>query len=359
MRIDMNRMFVDDEIREAALEVIESGRYVKGPKAKEFEEAFSELVGGVESASCSSGSGALMLAFGVLGIGAGDEVIVPSHTFVATVNGFWHYGARPVFADIDPRTYTIDPERVEDAITERTKAIVPVHLYGHPADMGRLLEISEEHGVPIVGDAAQAHGSKYRGEDVGRMGLMTCYSFFPSKIVTVGGEGGMVTSKDPEFIEKVKAMRNHGREKGEKFVSSFPGFNMRLPEIGAAMGIVQLKHMKEWIDRRRDIARVYSQELEGVSDLMIPVEEDWGYHTYYLYVIRTAKRDDLADHLRRMDISTGVHYPVPVHKMPFIGDSPDLPETEKAVSEILSLPMHPLLTAEEQKEVIEGVRSFF
>ena len=359
MRIDMNRMFVDEEIRGAALEVIESGRYVKGPKAKEFEETFSQLVGGVNSACCSSGSTALMLAFGVLGIGTGDEVIVPSHTFVATVNGFWHYGARPRFADIDPETYTIDPDRVEELVTDRTKAIVPVHLYGHSADMERLLEISENHGIPLIGDAAQAHGAKYKGEDVGAMGTMTCYSFFPSKIVTVGGEGGMVTSRDPKFIEKIKALRNHGREKGEKFVSSFPGFNMRLPEINAAMGAVQLKHMKKWILKRRQLAEVYHQELEGVGDLILPAEKDWAHHTYYLYVVRTDKRDRLKEHLDKMDISTGIHYPVPVHRMPFIEGDLDLPVTDKIVGEILSLPMHPLLKEEEQKMVIEGVKSFF
>ncbi|MFO8050512.1 MAG: DegT/DnrJ/EryC1/StrS family aminotransferase [Thermoplasmatota archaeon] len=358
MKIPLNRMYVDQEIRDAVMEVLDSGRYVKGPRAKEMEVRFAELVGSKHAVSCSSGSTALMLAFKALDVGPKDEVIVPSHTFIATLNGFWHYGARPRFVDIDPDTYAVDTEKVKEAVNERTAGIVPVHLYGHPADMGELTDIAEEAEVPLVGDAAQAHGAKYRGQDIGSMGDMTCYSFFPSKVITVAGEGGMITCDDDELYELLKALRNHGRYSGERDISSLAGFNMRMPEILAAVGSIQLDHMADWVSRRREIAKVYTQELEGTGELVLPKEMEWAEHVYYLYVIRTGERDALREHLRKKGISTGIHYSVPVHRMPYIESPPELPVTERIVREILSLPMHPLLSEEEQKTVIEGVREF-
>lgn len=359
MKIDLNRMFVDDETREAVLEVLESGRYVKGPKAAGFEEGFADLIGDVRCVSCSSGSTALMLAFSALGIGPGDEVIVPSHTFIASINGFYHYGARPVFVDIDPETYTMDPQAVRDAVTEKTRAILPVHIYGHPADMDPILSTGEKHGIPVIGDAAQAHGAEYKGADVGKLGLMTCYSFFPSKIITVAGEGGMISVKNEKLHRDLAALRNHGRYPGERDVSTVAGFNMRLPEINAAVGCVQLRHMPEWIERRREIARVYNEELQGVGDLILPVERSWGKHVYYLYVVRSSRRDELQKFLKEKGIASGVHYRVPAHRMPYMGEVPDLPVTDRIVDEILSLPMHPLLSGEEQGDVIKAVREFF
>jgi perosamine synthetase len=256
MTIEMNRMFVDDETKEALISTLESGRYVKGPRAHEFEEVFKASCGSKFAVSCSSGSSALMLAFKAMGLEPEDEVIVPSHTFAATVNGFWHYGARPRFVDIDPKTYTIDPEKIESAINERTRAIVPVHLYGHPADMDRILEIADEYALYVVGDAAQSHGARSHGTDIGRLGDMVCYSFFPSKIVTVAGEGGMVTTDDPELHELLLALRNHGRLPSERDIHHMAGFNMRLPELLAAVGSVQMKHMDDWIERRRGDRRI-------------------------------------------------------------------------------------------------------
>jgi dTDP-4-amino-4,6-dideoxygalactose transaminase len=359
MSIELNRMFVDGEIREAILEVLESGRYVKGPKAREMEEEFAKLVKAEHAVSCSSGSTALMLAFKALGIGPGDEVIMPSHTFIASLNGFYHFGGKPVFVDIDPVSYTMDPELTEGAITENTKAIMPVHIYGHPADMGAFSDIAEDNELALIGDAAQAHGALYNGKDIGSMGDMTCYSFFPSKIITVAGEGGMITCEDDELGTLLKALRDHGRYPGERDISSMAGFNFRLPEILAAAGRIQLKHMEGWIDRRREIAREYGNGLEGVGDIVIPVEKEWARHVYYLYVIRTSRRDDLSKHLKERGISTGIHYRVPVHNMPYVEWDKPLPETEKLVDEILSIPMHPLLSDDEISNILEGVRSFF
>ncbi len=359
MGIELNRMFVDSEIREAVMGVLESGRYVKGPRSREFEEEFAKTVGSNYAVSCSSGSTALMLAFKALGVRSKDEILMPSHTFIASLNGFYHYGARPVFVDIDPETYTMDPELTRKAITEDTKAILPVHIYGHPVDMGAFVEIAEEYELPLIGDAAQAHGSSFRGQDIGSMGDMTCYSFFPSKIITVAGEGGMITCEDEELYLHLQALRDHGRYQGERDTSSIPGFNFRLPEILAAVGNIQLKHIQTWVDRRRELASRYSKELQSVGDIKVPSERKWGKHVYYLYVIRTSRRDQLAKHLKEKGISTGVHYRVPVHKMPYVEGKWELPETEKLVDEILSIPMHPLLSEGEQGEIIDSIRNFF
>lgn len=359
MKIEMNRMFVDDEIKKAVMDTLESGRYVKGPKAREFEDDFRRLTGSRYAISCSSGSSALMLAFKAIGISTGDEVIVPSHTFAATVNGFWHFGGRPRFVDIDPETYTMDPDLVEKAITSRTRAIAPVHIYGHPVDMEPIIELARKNDLRVIGDAAQSHGALYKGKDIGVLGDITCYSFFPSKIVTVAGEGGMMTTDDEELHETMLALRNHGRLPTERDVHHLPGFNMRLPEILAAVGAVQLKHMQPWIDGRRAIARRFNEGLSGIEGLMLPEERGWARHVYYLYVVRTSRRDELREHLERYGIDTAVHYPVPVHRMPYIEDPPWLPRTDEAVNEILSLPMHPLLGDDEVDRIIEGVRTFF
>lgn len=359
MSIPLNRMYVDEEIRKAVIEVLDSGWYVKGPKAREMEEKFARLVGTRYAVSCSSGSTALMLAFKALDVEAGDEIIVPSHTFIASINGFWHYGARPRFVDIDPDTYTLDMDQVRKAVNERTAGILPVHIYGHPAEMGELTEIAEEAEVPLIGDAAQAHGAQYKGQDIGSIGDMTCYSFFPSKVITVAGEGGIITCDDEELYELLCALRNHGRYSGERDLSAMAGFNMRLPEIMAAVGSVQMDHMSDWVEKRREFAAVYSSELEGIGDIQIPVERPWARHVHYLYVIRSGDREGLMDHLKKNGVSTGVHYRVPAHKMPYIDDAPELPVTERIVDEILSLPMHPLLTEEEQMTIIDHIKGFF
>lgn len=358
MKVPLNKMFVDEETRKVVLEVLESGRYVKGPKAAELENMFSSLAGSEHAVSCSSGSTALILAFKAMGVGEGDEIIVPSHTFIASINGFHHFGAVPRFVDIDPETLTLDPEKVRQVVNERTAAILPVHIYGHPAEMGPLLEIAEEKEVALIGDAAQAHGARYRGVDVGSIGDMTCYSFFPSKVITVAGEGGLITCEDDELFSTLKALKDHGRYDGERDISSMAGFNFRLPEIQAAVGIVQLKHMEEWIERRREIAKVYNEEFSSLDRIQTPVERAWAKHVYYLYVIRSKERDALKEYLSKMGIASGIHYRVPAHKMPYFEDVPKLPVTERIVDEILSLPMHPLLSEEEQKEIIGTVKRF-
>ena len=359
MNVALNRMFVDEEIKRAVLEVLESGWYVKGPRAGELEELFCTITGSEFAVSCSSGTSALMLAFASLGLGQGDEVLVPSHTFAASVNGFYHLGVRPIFVDIDPETYTMDVEDMREKATDRTRAILPVHLYGHPADMDPIIELARERDLKVVSDACQSHGALYRGKDVGAIGDIICYSFFPSKIITVAGEGGIITCRSREHRDLMKALANHGRFEGERDIHRMPGYNMRLSEILAAVGAVQLKHIGEWVERRREIARVYTEELDGVGDMVTPHEADWASHAYYLYVIRSASRDALKEHLARESIASGIHYPIPVHKMPYLEGNTSLPVTERVVDEILSIPMHPLLEEEEQKLIIGSIRRFY
>jgi dTDP-4-amino-4,6-dideoxygalactose transaminase len=359
MKVELNKMFVDDETRRAVLDVLEGGRYVKGPEAKALEEAFCKTTGARYAVSCSSGTDSLMLAFKALELRPKGEVLVPSHTFAATINGFWHFGARPRFVDIDPATYTMDIADLKKKISKDTVAIAPVHLYGHPVDMDPVLELARERDVPVVADACQSHGALYKKKDVGVLGDIVCYSFFPSKIIAVAGEGGIITTDNEDLYRHMSALKDHGRLPGEKDIHDMPGFNMRLSEMMAVIAKVQLSHLPQWVAKRRSIAKRYNKELEGLGDLVLPVERPWARHPYYLYVVRTKKREGLRQALEKNGVATGVHYPVPVHKMPFITGKPRLPVTERIVNEILSLPMNPLLADEEQDHVVDSIRRFF
>ncbi len=358
MKYNLVEMYVDDEIRQKAIEVLDSKRYIKGPESKAFQEEFARYLGVEGAVTTSSGTTALHLIYYALGIGRGDEIIVPSHTFIATASPAMHLGARPVFADIDERTYCIDPEDVERKITERTKAIVAVHLYGHPADMKRLREIADEHGIYLIEDACQAHGVIYEGKKVGNFGDVTAFSFFPSKVMTVAGDGGMVVSNDEELIEKIGMLRDQGRT--TKYEHTALGFNFRMSELLAGIGRIQLKHLDEWVDRRNEIAGIYNAML---SDYVIvpEIEIPDGRHAFYVYTIRVKDRDGLQEHLKKNDIATGIYYPIPVHLQPVVKEyvKPEhLPITERIVDEIISLPMHPQLSDEDVEHISEKVIEF-
>jgi dTDP-4-amino-4,6-dideoxygalactose transaminase len=290
-----------------------------------------------------------------LGIGAGDEVIIPSHTFIATGSPAKFLGASLVYADIDPEIYTIDPADIERKITSRTRAIIPVHLYGHPCDMDPINELARANNIYVVEDACQAHSATYKGRKTGSLGDIACFSFFPSKNMTVLGDGGMVTTNNSELAQKVRMMRDHGRT--QKYVHEMFGLNCRLSEVHAAIGREQLKHLAEWTERRRAIAVRYDTLLR-YSGVAIPVERDWAKHVYYMYVIRVKERDNLASCLKEKGIETGIHYPVPVHRQPYLRSDIRLPITEQYVDEILSLPMHPQLRDEEVDYVASEVLNF-
>jgi len=358
MNIPLVKVYMDDEIKKAVLEVLDSGWYILHEKVREFERKFAEFCG-VKNAVCvSSGTAAIFLSLLALDIKQGDEVIIPSFSFISTATSIIEVGAKPVFVDVEPKTYTVDPEEIREAVTKRTKAIMPVHLYGHPANMDEILEIAEENDIYVIEDACQAHGAEYKGRRIGGIGHVACFSFYPSKNMTVCGDGGAVVTNDEEIADIVRKLRDHGRR--DKYVFELKGYNLRFNEIQAAIGIKQLEKLPGWNEARRNIARMYNQALE---DLVItPVEEPWAKHVYHLYVIRTEKRDELREYLSRQGVSTLVHYPVPIHKQLAItnifGAQPALKNTEKLAGEVLSIPMYPALTKYEVKYVSDKITEF-
>jgi len=359
MNIPLVKVYMDNDIKKAVLEVLDSGWYILHEKTREFEKKFAEFCG-VKNAVCvSSGTAGIFLSLLALDIKRGDEVIIPSFSFVSTATPIIEVGAKPVFVDIEKKTYTVDPEKIREAVTKRTKAIMPVHLYGHPANMDPILEMAKENDIYVIEDACQAHGAEYKGKKVGGIGHVACFSFYPSKNMTVCGDGGAVVTNNGEIAETVRKLRDHGRR--DKYVFELKGYNLRFNEIQAAIGIKQLEKLPEWNKARRNIARMYNQALEGL--VTTPVEEPWAKHVYHVYVIRTKKRDELREFLSRHGISTLVHYPVPIHKQPAItsvlGTQPALKNTEKAAKEVLSIPMYPRLTKREVKYVSDKVTEFF
>jgi len=350
---------VNEEVTLAMQRVIQSGWFILGEELEGFEKEFSKYIGATYGVGVNSGSDALFLAVKALGIGEGDEVITVSHTFISTVDAVVRNGAKPVFVDIDPDTYCIDVSKIEQAITDKTKAILPVHLYGHPANMDPIMEIAQKHKLCVIEDACQAHGAEYKGNKAGSIGAVGCFSFYPAKNLGAYGDGGIVVTNDEKLAEKLRMMRNYGQPK--KYYHDFVGVNSRLDEIQAAILRVKLKHLDEWNERRGKIAKLYNKFFED-SDVVAPVEKEYANHIYHLYVIRHKDRDKLQQYLLKNGIQTQVHYPIPVHKQKAYLDSggdAQLPVTEKMCGEILSLPIYPSLKNKELEYIantIKGLR---
>lgn len=360
--IPLMKVLVTDEEKKAVLRVLDSGCYILGEENKKLEKEFAEYCGTKRSIALNSGTAALHVALSTLGIGKGDEVITVSNTFIATSNAVLFVGAKPVFVDIKPETYTMNVEAVEKSITRKTKAIIPVHLYGHPVDMDPLMEIAEKHRLFVIEDACQAHGALYKGQKVGSIGDAGCFSFYPSKNMTVCGDGGILVSNKGEVIEQSEVIRNQGQK--IKNVHEHLGDNLRLSEMHAAIARVQLKHLDIWNESRRKHASIYHSLLESLRDKITrPTEETWARHVYHLYVIRAHKRNALKEHLDKKGIETGIHYPTPVHLQSFyrrlFGFSEGMfPVTEKVAQEVLSLPCHPALSLKDVQYVADSVISF-
>ncbi|MBM7504167.1 DegT/DnrJ/EryC1/StrS family aminotransferase [Agromyces aurantiacus] len=346
---------IGDEERAAVDRVMRSGMVAQGPEVAAFEEEFSQhFVAGRPTVAVNSGTSGLHLGLLAAGIGPGDEVIVPSFTFAATGNSVALTGAKPVFADIEPETFSLDPVAVEAAITPRTKAIMPVHLYGHPARMRELAEIAERHGVALFEDAAQAHGASLGGRPVGTFGRFAMFSLYPTKNMT-SGEGGMVTTDSPELARGVRLLRNQGMEK--QYENEVIGFNARMTDIHAAIGRVQLTKVDGWTAQRRENAAFLDANLSGV--VIPPVAHD-AVHVYHQYTVRvTEDRDGFVAALRNEhNVGSGVYYPIPNHRLPSLAPyAPglDLPETERAAREVVSLPVHPSLTASDLDRIVTAV----
>lgn len=356
MMIPIAKIEVDKTTIQAAIRVIKSGQWLHGPFSKNFEEKFAKFSDVKFAASCSSGTTALFLALRSLGIQNRDEVIVPSFSFIATASCVSMCGATPKFVDVNPKNFTLDPNQIQKRISSKTKAIIPVHLFGHPADMKQINEIAKKNSIYVIEDAAQAHGAKYNGKRVGGLSDVACFSFYPSKNLTVCGDGGMITTNNKTIVEKVKILRNHGRK--EKYVHHTLGYNFKLSEIQAEIGLVRLQKLEKNNRLRRIIAKKYSDELP--ENIIKPIEEKWAKHVYHQYSIQTKKRNDLKRFLQKEKIETAVYYPLPIHKQPMYKkfNKEKLPITENLSANILSLPMFPSLTEKEQNKVITAMKKF-
>ncbi len=356
--IDLKRQYrrLKEEIDQAVMRVLSSGRFVMGPEVEAFEAEMAEFVGVPYAISCSSGTDALLLCLMAIGVGAGDEVIVPAFTFFATAEVVALLGARPVFVDIEPDTYNMDPALVRNAITERTKAVVAVSLYGQCAELEELMGIAEDAGIYLIEDAAQSLGAKHRGRNSGSIAHLSATSFFPAKPLGCYGDGGCVFTSDPRLAERIKALRNHGQT--ERYVHEFIGINGRLDAIQAAILREKLRVFPQEIELRQIAAGRYDALLKE-KGIEPPVVRDYNLSVYAQYTIRVPERDRVAQFLEENGIPTAVHYPMPVPRQRAFSHlghrSGDFPEAERASREVLSLPFHPYINMEEQVRVVEAL----
>jgi dTDP-4-amino-4,6-dideoxygalactose transaminase len=338
---------IKTEICEAIDRVLETSQFVLGSEVAAFEGEFADFCGARHGIGVNSGTSALHLALLAAGIGPGDEVITVPFTFVATVAAIVYTGARPVFVDIDPRSYTIDVTQIERAITKRTKAILPVHLYGHPADLDPIIEIARRHHLVLIEDAAQAHGAEYKGRRVGSIGDLACFSFYPGKNLGAYGEGGMVITNQSGYDRTIRMLRDWGQE--HKYHHVLKGFNYRMEGLQGAILRVKLRYLEAWTEARRTHAALYDELLAG-SNVQPPQAMAYARHVYHIYAIRSTERAALQQGLTGQDIQSGIHYPFPVHLLPAYADlgyhSGNFPQAEAMAAEELSLPMYPELSKE-------------
>ena len=350
------------EVDEAIGRVLERAAFILGREVEAFEASFAEYLGARFCVGVSNGTAAIQLAVTACGVGARDEVIVPANTFFATAEAVSTAGATPVFVDADPVSCTIDVNKIEAAITERTRAIIPVHLYGQAADLDPIFEIAARHHLAVIEDAAQAHGALYRGRRVGTRGRANCFSFYPGKNLGAYGEGGAVVTDDPEVAHRVRLLRDHGSE--QKYRHDIVGYNFRLEGMQGAVLNVKLKYLDGWNDLRRAHAARYGELLSEMNDgaLTLPREMPYARHVYHLYVVQTEARDALQKHLAAAGVQTGIHYPVPIHLQPAYAAlghrAGDFPMAERQAARVLSLPMFAELTGEQIERVVGAVRAF-
>ncbi len=347
---------IKEEINSSVLKVLESSQFILGSEVASFEEEFAQYCNADYGIALNTGTSALHLALLAAGIGPGDEVITTPFTFIATVAAIDYTGAKAVFVDIDPVSYTMDVTKIEQAITERTKAILPVHLYGQPADMDPILEIAKRNGLIVIEDAAQAHRAEYKGRRVGSIGDIGCFSFYPGKNLGAYGEGGMAVTNNPEYTNTMRMLRDWGQEK--RYHHVLKGYNYRMDGIQGAILRVKLRYLDRWTEARRAHAALYDELLLD-SGVKTPVEMPYSYHVYHVYAVRSPQRVALQQSLQKQEIQTGIHYPIPVHLQHAYGDlgyrPGDFPCAESVANEVLSLPMYAELTQEHLKIISKAV----
>ncbi|MEM0090296.1 MAG: DegT/DnrJ/EryC1/StrS family aminotransferase [Nitrososphaerota archaeon] len=370
-KIRINQPVIDEAEIEEVSKVLRTGMLTtwhgSGERVSEFERSFASYIGVEYAIAVNSGTAALHTALAACGIGHGDEVIIPAMTFVATANVVLIQGAKPVFVDVDPETLCMDPEKFQDAITDNTKAVIPVHVYGCPAEMDAIMEIAEDKGLIVIEDAAQAHGALYKGKKIGSIGHMGCFSFFASKNMTTG-EGGIITTNDAEYARKCRLFRTHGQE--EAHMAVIPGLNYRMTEFEAAIGLVQLSKLEKLNAIRARNAEVLKDYLEGIPSIITPTFPSYVKPSHYVYTIRVRgggpkkSRDMLQKYLTENGIEAAIYWPNPVHLHPlYMGlygyQRGSLPVSEEASDEVLSLPVHPKVTTDDLRYIAEKIREFF
>ena len=365
-KIPLSRVYQSETIDRRIIEVVRTGNYILGPECKAFASELAAYMGVKHIVLSNSWTAAVHLLHLAQNLNAGDEILVPSLTAFPSIEPIIHVGAKPIFCDVDD-TYTIDPEDAKKKITKRTVGILPVHLYGRPANMDAMMKLAADHGLWIIEDCAQCHGAKWKGKKAGGIARMAAFSFYPSKNLTVYGDGGAVATDDPKIVETIQMLQNHGRREGCKYFHEEVGYNLRFNEIQAAIGREQLKMLDELNVGRRRAADWYRRELAGVRGITMPPADkgDETYSVYHMFVTRLdshEKREGLAKCLKEQGIQTGVHYPVPNHQQPAItkryNDIPRLPKTEDYCKRILSLPMFPALTEQEVVTVANAIKQY-
>ncbi|MCK9151516.1 DegT/DnrJ/EryC1/StrS family aminotransferase [Methanobacterium alcaliphilum] len=349
-----NPIIEDEEIQEV-VEVLKSGFIAQGPKVAEFEEKFAEYVGTKYAVATSSGTTALHIALLAAGVGEGDEVITTPFSFAATGNAALYVNAKPVFVDIDPDTYNLDPSLIEAAITPKTRAIMPVHLYGQAADMGSIMEIARKHDLTVIEDAAQAHGAMYKDKKAGSLGDMACFSFYPTKNMTTS-EGGIITTNNKEFADNCRIIRAHGEK--ERYKHVVLGYNFRMTDIAAAIGIAQLKKLDKFNKKRIENAEYLTEHIKEIEGIKPPYVSPDVQHVFHQYTIRVenGSRDQWIAFLNENGVGTGIHYPIPIYKQELyqsLGYSDECVESEKAANEVISLPVHPRLNVDDLEKIVQ------
>lgn len=350
-----------EEIDRTISDVIEKGSYILGENVRQFEREFAQYCGTRYAIGVASGTDALTLSLAALGVSRGNQVITVANTFISTVDSITRNSATPQLVDVNPKTYVIDEGAVEKQVKSATVGILPVHLYGHPAELDIILEIAEKNGLWVVEDACQAHDSEFRGRRVGGFGDVACFSFYPSKNLGAYGDAGMVVTDDSNLAKVLMLLRNYGQK--TKHLHSMVGYNSRMDELQAAILRVKLRHLNDWVDARRRLAEGYNDRLKGLGDIVTPIEFEHVKHSYHLYVIRTDRRDELMKWLASRGIETGIHYPTPIHLQEAYRhlnySNGSLSLTEQLSKEILSLPLFPELQEEELDYIASSIKSFY
>jgi dTDP-4-amino-4,6-dideoxygalactose transaminase len=361
--LKLQHQAIQKEINEAAVRVLESMQWILGPENAAFEKEFAEMMGVKYCVTCASGAAALQIALGACGVGPGDEVITTPFTFIATTSSISLTGAKFVLADIDPVTCCIDPREIEKKITKKTKAILPVHIYGYPANMSAIMEIAKKHNLKVIEDCAQSHLAEYNGKMTGSIGTAAGFSFYPSKNLGACGDGGAVTTNDENVAKLAMSLRHCGRKLDKAYEYGCEGSTLRMDDIQAAILRIKLRHLKEWTAKRRQVAQYYNEGLKGLP-VSLPPSTDKGYsQSFYVYTIRAPKRDALQAYLKEKGIGTAIYYPMALYRQPVYESlnlkPSDFPHTEKAVEEVLSLPMFPELSKEQVTRVCEEIKAFY